>query len=81
VAGGERCSDNEGIRLKANWHLLFERRGFIYEHHRYIILYPVDKFALITNKTVSRAGKAQVTLALRTAEDIEQFLLDRHASP
>src|SRR5208283_698702 len=81
VRRGERRSDNEGIHLKANWHLFFERRSLIYEHNRYIVLYPVKKFTLVTDQAVSRAVEMYVALALGTAQDIEQFLLDWHAPP
>ena len=67
VRRGERRSDNEGIHLKANWHLFFKRRSLIYEHDRNIILYPVKKFTLVADKAVSGAVEAYVTLALRTA--------------
>jgi hypothetical protein len=67
VAGGERRSDNEGIHLKANWHLLFDRRSLIDEHNRYIILYPVKELAFVTDEAVSGAVEPYITLALRTA--------------
>jgi hypothetical protein len=47
--------------------LFFERRRLIDQHNRYIILYPIDEFTLVTDEAVSRSVETYVTLALRTA--------------
>ena len=47
--------------------LLVDRCSLIDKHDRDIILYPVKKLALVTDKAISGAVEAYVTLALRTA--------------
>jgi hypothetical protein len=67
--------------LKTNWHLFFKRRSLVDKHDRDIVLYPIDELAPVTDEAVSCAVEPYITLALRTAQNIEQFLLDWHAPP
>ena len=47
--------------------LFLERLSLIDEHNRYVILYPIEKFALVADEPIPSAVEPQVTLALRTA--------------